>query len=77
VYPVCTAVHPNWPVVFAIIGVPRGSPGTAPDVRHRKSDGPGRSSDGPGRSSDGPTASRVVDLPSRDGGSPKAVVYRN
>jgi hypothetical protein len=34
-------------------------------VRHRRPDGPGRSSVGP-------TASRVVDLPSRDGGSPRA-----
>jgi hypothetical protein len=26
-YPVCLVVHPNWPVVFAITGAPRGSPG--------------------------------------------------
>jgi hypothetical protein len=24
-------VHLNWPVVFAIIGAPRGSPGAVPD----------------------------------------------
>jgi hypothetical protein len=26
-YPVCPVVHPNWPVMFAIIGALRGTPG--------------------------------------------------
>ena len=30
-YSVCPVVHPNWPVVFAITGAPRGSPGAVPD----------------------------------------------
>jgi hypothetical protein len=30
-YPVCMVVHLNWPIVFAIIRAPRGSPGAVPD----------------------------------------------
>jgi hypothetical protein len=56
-YPFCPVVHPNWPVVFAIIGEPRGIPGAVPDC--------------PAGKPDGPTVFRGTDLPSRvgDGGT--------
>jgi hypothetical protein len=31
VYPIYLVVNPNWPVVFAIIGAPRGAPGVVSD----------------------------------------------
>jgi hypothetical protein len=36
VYPICPVVHLNWPVVLAIIGAPRGSPGAVPDYPAEK-----------------------------------------
>jgi hypothetical protein len=39
VYPFYPVVHPNWPVVFAIIGAPRGILGAVPDCPAGKPDG--------------------------------------
>jgi hypothetical protein len=38
VYLVYPVVHPNWLVVFAVIGAPRGSPDAVPDCPVGKAD---------------------------------------
>jgi hypothetical protein len=65
-YPVCPVVNPNYPIVFATIGAPRGGHGATPHSPVGKAR---RSTLGPdctGKSSDGSTISRGADLLSRD-----------
>jgi hypothetical protein len=57
-------VSPDYPVVFATIGVPHGGPGATLDCPTGKAGWYVEGPDCLGKSSNSPTVSRGVDLPS-------------